>query len=609
MLHCTVRMYTEATSATCDARFGTCSEESALLQRPLSGNALADRKEVGLTNSTRLGNREKVPRSVYFLPVDRFGKHGWTHNATACDNDNDWCNGTIRGVTDHLDYIQHMGFEAIWITPVVKQWPGRSPSGTGCMGYWAYNIYEIDPHFGTSQDLKDLVQELHRRDMVIIYDFVGNHMGPIHNEEMVREMYPFNETRYFNQLFRGNLTFNEYVNRTSDWPPPAQAMWSQSGAQCTQGMDCSCYKCKENDDLGIIGDRDPFGPCQGIMVHNPASPCPANALSKYCMPGDLECQGYNATVTHRGWFYDLGDLNQTDPFVRQTQLDWIKWFVTEYDIDYLRLDTAPFMAFDFLSELQESANVSIFGEVTTTNLTFHAQFQHNPPTPHGDTVLDGVLNFPLYYSALAGFCGEWWPYSQWNLTFLGERMTAQQETPYRNLDQLGNFIDNHDTPRLSNVCNSDWGRVANAITWTMLTKGMPIIYYGTEELLTSVRDSLWQYGYNTRSKGFNFIKVLNEIRSTIPTTATLTTLPTRDHGTLVFARADTHFIFLNNLPNSTSTVDYCGIELPELKAGYEWRNVITGHEAHVRNDCVLATSTVPLVMTQVQIERVEKLTA
>eukprot|EP00972_Heterocapsa_arctica_P062636 9236389-Heterocapsa_arctica.AAC.1 len=65
----------------------------------------------------------------------------------------------------------------------------------------------------------------------------------------------------------------------------------------------------------------------------------------------------------------------------------------------------------FLSELQEAVCVPILGEVTATNMTFHAQMEANPP-PSGKPVLKGVLNFPLTYAAVPGFCGpqsSHWP--------------------------------------------------------------------------------------------------------------------------------------------------------------------------------------------------------
>lgn len=529
-------------------------------------------------------------KSVYFLPVDRFAKAAGESMAK-CDNDNHWCNGTLKGLTEHLDYIYGMGFDCIWITPVVYQWQGESPSGTGCMGYWAYNLYEIDPHFGTSQDMKDLVGALHDRGMCIMYDFVGNHMGPIHSEAMVREMVPFNDSKYFHQLFRGNLTFDEYTAKTSNWPPPAQAMWSQSGAQCTQGVSCNCYKCdEETEGFG--------GPCKGEMVYDPESPCPEGALSPYCMPGDYACTGYNETITQQGWFYDLGDLNQSDPFVRTKQLEWISWFVTTYDIDLLRLDTAPFMSFDFLSQLQAAAQVPIIGEVTTTNMTFHAQFQENPPTG-GERVLDGVLNFPLYYSALAGFCGQWFPFSTYNLTFLGERMVEQLAAPYQDLDTLGNFIDNHDVPRITKTCNHDLSRVKNAIAWTMLMKGVSIVYYGTEELLEEVRESLWDKGFNRSTDMYQYIRSLNAVRKDIAL-ASQEVVPTDCDEMLVFTRGGKQgtWVYLNNLEASeTGPVQYCG-ELPPQEEGHVWVDALYGVEAVFKDGCMEAVDTLPRVLVK-----------
>jgi len=50
-------------------------------------------------------------------------------------------------------------------------------SGFGYHGYWALNIYEVNLNFGSKQDLLDLVEECHRRDMYVMVDIVVNHMG------------------------------------------------------------------------------------------------------------------------------------------------------------------------------------------------------------------------------------------------------------------------------------------------------------------------------------------------------------------------------------------------------------------------------------------------
>jgi alpha-amylase len=58
----------------------------------------------------------------------------------------------------------------MWISPIVQNIEGGTPDGytkdgSPYHGYWAQDIYAINPHFGTEQDLKDLASELHNREM------------------------------------------------------------------------------------------------------------------------------------------------------------------------------------------------------------------------------------------------------------------------------------------------------------------------------------------------------------------------------------------------------------------------------------------------------------
>ena len=57
-----------------------------------------------------------------------------------------------------------MGWDCIWVTPVVKDFygPDLGQSGYGYHGYWTEDFTQIDPNFGTADDLKELVQETHK---------------------------------------------------------------------------------------------------------------------------------------------------------------------------------------------------------------------------------------------------------------------------------------------------------------------------------------------------------------------------------------------------------------------------------------------------------------
>lgn len=66
-----------------------------------------------------------------------------------------------------------MGFDAIWISPVVENTPG------GYHGYWAKNWESISPEFGGADALRSLVKAAHARDIYVMVDVVANHVGPI----------------------------------------------------------------------------------------------------------------------------------------------------------------------------------------------------------------------------------------------------------------------------------------------------------------------------------------------------------------------------------------------------------------------------------------------
>ena len=102
-------------------------------------------------------------RSIYFVVTDRFSKSGTDAGTHPCVG-KDWCGGTLKGVLERLDYIQDLGFDAVWITPVVKQVPWLDRwNGTGYHGYWAQDFNAIDPHIGTEADLLALSAALHRQ--------------------------------------------------------------------------------------------------------------------------------------------------------------------------------------------------------------------------------------------------------------------------------------------------------------------------------------------------------------------------------------------------------------------------------------------------------------
>ena len=84
-----------------------------------------------------------------------------------------WQGGTIRGIEQQLDYLEGLGITALWIGPVLKQ---KARLDT-YHGYGIQDFLEVDPRFGTREELLALTQAAHDRGTLIILDIIVNHCG------------------------------------------------------------------------------------------------------------------------------------------------------------------------------------------------------------------------------------------------------------------------------------------------------------------------------------------------------------------------------------------------------------------------------------------------
>jgi len=134
---------------------------------------------------------------IYFIMTDRFYDADETNNFDVDKNDlKKRHGGDLKGVIEKLDYIESLGATAIWLTPVMEN--GKD----GYHGYWINDFYKVDPHLGTMDDLKLLVEEAHKRDIKVILDYVVNHVGydsPWLNDENYKDW--FNENK---EIFNWN---------------------------------------------------------------------------------------------------------------------------------------------------------------------------------------------------------------------------------------------------------------------------------------------------------------------------------------------------------------------------------------------------------------------
>lgn len=84
--------------------------------------------------------------------------------------------GDLKGIINQLDYLKNLGTTTLWLTPVCED---NEPKTT-YHGYAQTDLYKIDARYGSNEDYQKLSQELKKRDMKLVMDYVTNHWGASH---------------------------------------------------------------------------------------------------------------------------------------------------------------------------------------------------------------------------------------------------------------------------------------------------------------------------------------------------------------------------------------------------------------------------------------------
>ena len=396
--------------------------------------------------------REWREEFIYFLMVDRFsdGQTRATVNqpgrSAGIATPDTFYGGTIKGITNNLDYIAGLGCTAVWISPVLEN------NADAYHGYNINNYLGIDPHFGTKQDLIDLVAAAHAYQkngrpwpIKVILDVVINHSGD-------NWTYPGGYTYYYSN--DQQFPFGSW--RRPDRPIP------------TELRDATWYHRRGN-----MGNYDSY---------------PEN------QHGDLS---------------GLKDYENDDDAVGSAVINaLIKvhcYWIREADIDGFRVDAVKHMGelacSRFCSNVREYAytlgkrGFFLYGEVATASDDIYNRYlgQNTSVQIGSETVFFG-LNSALDFRLAEGVYGD--PNNaplrdvlkgfQGPQTLLN-RLQAQRDRAL-NRGEMGRylvtFVDNHDSfwqpgGRFGNGADDD--QVIGAIGFLLCALGTACIYYGTEQ--------------------------------------------------------------------------------------------------------------------------------
>jgi glycosidase len=199
-----------------------------------------------------------------------------------------------------------------------------------------------------------------------------------------------------------------------------------------------------------------------------------------------------------GWFdKPMPDLNQHNEILAEYLIQNSIWWVEYAGLDGIRMDTYPYSYKDFMANwmnrlLQEYPNFNVVGETWLQKETHTAFWQAGSPVSGGySSGLPSITDFPMYYALKDAFNEQ----EGWTTGLSKLYYVLAQDFIYADPFHNVIFADNHDLTRFYSSIGENLNKFRMAMAVLLTTRGIPMIFYGTEFLMTG-----------EESKGHGFIR-------------------------------------------------------------------------------------------------------
>ncbi len=220
-------------------------------------------------------------------------------------------------------------------------------------------------------------------------------------------------------------------------------------------------------------------------IHQFPEYTPSNFRASTLM--DSHASGYDRTKMLTGWFdRHMADLNQKNVFLTDYLIQNSIWWIEYTGLDGIRLDTQPYVYKEMIAQWgqrirKEYPFFTIVGEAWLQDESMTAYFQEDAHNSDGyNSFIPGVTDFPLYY-ALSRVFNE----NEGYFTGLaGLYDVIAQDFVYAHPERNLVFADNHDLTRFFTSVGDDFNKFRMGMAYILTTRGIPVIYYGTEILMT-----------------------------------------------------------------------------------------------------------------------------
>jgi len=366
-----------------------------------------------------------------------------------------WLGGSLKGLTSKIGYLKRLGVTALWVSPIFKQVAFQD----SYHGYGIQNFLDVDPNFGTREDLKELVETAHQNGIYVILDIILNHVGDIFTYDAENPFWPgpypvkgFNDKEGKPTIPFGAIDLVKYPEAF-----PNGAIWP------AEFQDTSSYTKK-----GYIRNWDNY-------------------------PEYVEGDFFSLKDIHTG----EGSTDFYQPSQALVNLcEAYKFWMAYADIDGFRVDTVKHMDLGatrlFTEVIHEFAqligkeNFYLIGEITGGRKQAFSTLEL--------TGLNAALGISEIPDRLAYMVKG---YRDPNLYFslFRNSLLIQKESHVWLKNKVVTMFDDHDMVEKGNnkarFCATENGEkvVLNALAMNAMTLGIPCIYYGTEQSFNGAGDS------------------------------------------------------------------------------------------------------------------------
>ncbi|WOI22686.1 alpha-amylase family glycosyl hydrolase [Nonlabens ulvanivorans] len=372
--------------------------------------------------------------AIYLIMPDRFANGDSSNDST--DDTVEKVNrdfkggrhgGDLQGVIDHLDYLEDLGVTSLWSTPLLEDNDKRYSYHT----YAQSDLYKVDPRYGSNEDYKRLGDELHKRDMKLIMDYVTNHWGATH--WMMQDLPTQTWIHQFDD------------NRGKDFP--------------VAGYANSTYRQTTQMDPNVSQIDDTYAE-KGWFVST--------------MPdiNQGEPLALNYLIQNTIWWIEYAGLDglRVDTYSyneKEGIAAWTKAIMKEYP------------------------SFNIVGETWMHDQSQIAYWQKDSKIAaiqDYNTYLPSVMDFTLHDAIMKAFDED---QQNWDQGMIKVYDNFVNDFLYPDIDNILVFAGNHDTNRINGdgLYNGDLKKYKLAMTLVLTTRGIPQLYYGDEIGMAGNRDT------------------------------------------------------------------------------------------------------------------------